>query len=675
MTALAVEDRWSHDPDFGVGILTGTEIAPSTHLVAIDIDIEDGDLIRRIAAAVPGAPAKKGKKGITFFARSDVPLKKKILKVKNVQAVEVHGTGQQVVLPPSIHPDTGKPYEWLTAPLQDFDPQELPVYDMNTAREVEVAVKHPGAKWWGILDMKPATDGEPGSIHNTCVEAVASMVAFKQPEDWIKRRIMRAMEEVDVQYGYRDRDYDREQTNIEEWIRSSLAKGHDEIEEGKKKSPYVTMSDWIEQEWYGPGSVFINAGMVMIYKDGHYQSFNPEQFRHALTRCGNDLITGLQHRHLMELAATALDRIQRFPMKPARRVCLLNGTYDMDTGELLPWSKDDFLISQLDFAFDPNATCPQYVKFLEETFAHEDPGETEAYIAAYEEFVSMTFFECHDYQRFLVLEGATRSGKGVLAKIIKFLHPPDACCSVMAHHLDRDSSRTSMLGKLINVVGEANTVNSIADEYIKTIVAGEPVEVRHLYHGAFSAVLPVRLIIATNEPLKTKDTSGAVLERMLLLKCDNHVPREKRDVHLIDKLQAERPGIFNRMARAWLRLKERGRFEDPKSLEEVRDRFAEDNNPVLKWVRERTVEGVRESDPDFKPKIEPAGYNQLNQLYIDYVEWAKSNGFMQMNIVTFGTKLGQIKLNGEFLRAVNKRIAGGNPIKVRKLSLLQPQRF
>lgn len=40
--------------------------------------------------------------------------------------IELFGTGKQVVLPPSIHPDTGKPYEWLN----EFDPDVMtPVAD------------------------------------------------------------------------------------------------------------------------------------------------------------------------------------------------------------------------------------------------------------------------------------------------------------------------------------------------------------------------------------------------------------------------------------------------------------------------------------------------------------------------------------------------------------------
>lgn len=51
--------------------------------------------------------------------------------------IELFGTGKQVAIPPSIHPDTGKPYRWITE--LDFEMIEMgfgPIVDVDTITEI-----------------------------------------------------------------------------------------------------------------------------------------------------------------------------------------------------------------------------------------------------------------------------------------------------------------------------------------------------------------------------------------------------------------------------------------------------------------------------------------------------------------------------------------------------------
>lgn len=51
--------------------------------------------------------------------------------------IELFGTGKQVAIPPSIHPDTGKPYRWISE--LDFEMIEMgigPIVDVETIREI-----------------------------------------------------------------------------------------------------------------------------------------------------------------------------------------------------------------------------------------------------------------------------------------------------------------------------------------------------------------------------------------------------------------------------------------------------------------------------------------------------------------------------------------------------------
>ena len=101
--------HWSNWPDAGIGIATGF-----SGIVAIDID--DDALIDPILAVLPPVMvAKRGRKGLTAFMRAAEPLPSKNYRTADRRGLlDFLRDGKQSVLPPSCHPDTGRPYGWAT---------------------------------------------------------------------------------------------------------------------------------------------------------------------------------------------------------------------------------------------------------------------------------------------------------------------------------------------------------------------------------------------------------------------------------------------------------------------------------------------------------------------------------------------------------------------------------
>lgn len=115
---------WSGWPVCNVGILTGTR-ATATHIVAcVDFDTDDPDMILEMQRALPPSPVmKRGKRGYSAFYL--VPNGTEGFRTAIVELLT--GT-RQTVIPPSIHPDTGRPYEWTgAASLLDTPAAQLPV--------------------------------------------------------------------------------------------------------------------------------------------------------------------------------------------------------------------------------------------------------------------------------------------------------------------------------------------------------------------------------------------------------------------------------------------------------------------------------------------------------------------------------------------------------------------
>lgn len=108
MPSKALRDMWIQAyEDNNIGLPFG----PASGLCAIDIDTEDEELVKAIVAALPVSPWRRiGKKGMGLIYRWNGQPNFKLRNAENESIVEFLGRGNQMVMPPSIHPDTEKPY-------------------------------------------------------------------------------------------------------------------------------------------------------------------------------------------------------------------------------------------------------------------------------------------------------------------------------------------------------------------------------------------------------------------------------------------------------------------------------------------------------------------------------------------------------------------------------------
>jgi|RhiMethySRZTD1v2_1073278.scaffolds.fasta_scaffold1333529_2 Bifunctional DNA primase/polymerase, N-terminal len=111
-------------PHAGIGVRLGRQV-DGTYLVALDWDNEDA----AIAAmdVFPPTVTKEGARGFTAFYRSTVAVTSRDFRIGGRVVVQVLSDGRQTVLPPTVHPDTGRPYVWTSKySLYDLPLTELP---------------------------------------------------------------------------------------------------------------------------------------------------------------------------------------------------------------------------------------------------------------------------------------------------------------------------------------------------------------------------------------------------------------------------------------------------------------------------------------------------------------------------------------------------------------------
>ena len=145
------------------------------------LDIEasvDFDSFKKEYPIPPTALVKTGGNGLHFYFRTNsdlkFPTKARIFGADSKYAVDIRGEGGFVVAPPSVHPKTKKPYEWVLGLDHLSDPPKwLKEWAVSNQPWKEV-----GAKAW-----EEAKDGASAGNRNVSMTSYAGLLFKKLPMD------------------------------------------------------------------------------------------------------------------------------------------------------------------------------------------------------------------------------------------------------------------------------------------------------------------------------------------------------------------------------------------------------------------------------------------------------------------------------------------------------------
>lgn len=128
MPSEELHETWEDLPGANVGVACG-------NIVGLDVDTDREDVIAAVRRALPrGGVTRRGSKGYLDVFRhpagtDELFTKARFYDPEGTIVAEVLGAGHQFVVPPSIHPDTAKPYVWLSEEgLDSVDIGALPEF-------------------------------------------------------------------------------------------------------------------------------------------------------------------------------------------------------------------------------------------------------------------------------------------------------------------------------------------------------------------------------------------------------------------------------------------------------------------------------------------------------------------------------------------------------------------
>jgi P4 family phage/plasmid primase-like protien len=323
---------------------------------------------------------------------------------------------------------------------------------------------------------------------------------------------------------------------------------------------------------------------------------------------------------------TIVENIASVQNNGDRLLCLNNTTLNLKTGKMLVHNPDHNLINKMDVDWNPAATAPTFLKALNDIFLYDDDREVRVQLVL--EWFGYCLIPDISQHKFLWLVGSGGNGKSLILNTLAALIGKDNVSYAMLERMGKPSVRAELQGKLCNISHEMSADATIADGYLKAIVAGDWVEAERKFQPSFSYQPFVRIVAATNSLPYLKDTTDGFFRRAIILELTRKFAESEMDKHLQEKILTELDGILVLAVQALMRLLKRDEFIIPESAIRTANRYRDESDSVRYFIREACTGDGKGTKPA--------------ELYEQYQRFAARFRFPALNLIKFGKQLNNL---------------------------------
>ena len=306
-----------------------------------------------------------------------------------------------------------------------------------------------------------------------------------------------------------------------------------------------------------------------------------------------------------------------------------NGTVDLTTGTIRPHDSSDLITKMVPIDYDPDAECPMWMKFLDET----TDGDEELL-----DYLQLIFGVCLTGdmldQIFFYLYGLGQNGKSTLT---------DRLLEITGDYGMRVDSEMFMLadrgkggateaianirGKRVIVSSEVPEGRSLNTGLLKDLTGGgELIRARRLYEHEIEFKPQCKIVMFGNHKPTIKESTLALWRRLKLIPFTHTVEDKDRDQFLGQKLSTELPGILAwaiRGCRNWQAVRFR---TEPDVIATATREYRNDEDILADFLADKCNLGANQS-------IDQASLKKA------YKSWCEENSIIPSGPKKFASRL------------------------------------
>jgi len=277
-----------------------------------------------------------------------------------------------------------------------------------------------------------------------------------------------------------------------------------------------------------------------------------------------------------------------------------NGILNLNTLELMSYSKDYYFTSKLSVEYNSQADCQQIKKFLSEIVVSDD-------VKVLVELAGYCLFRKYPIQKGFMLVGDGANGKSTYLQLLNSFLGQDNICAVSLQELEHNRfSSSNLYRKLANIYADLPKVALRNPGTFKMLTGGDVICGEKKFKDQFSFYNYAKLIFSANQVPYVEDDSNAFFRRWVIINFPNKFEGSKADTKLLDKLttQEEMSGFLNLALTGLKEILNNG-FSYSKTTEEIREVYIKASDPIGAFASECIVHS-------------PEGFVEKDELYNSY---------------------------------------------------------
>lgn len=352
---------------------------------------------------------------------------------------------------------------------------------------------------------------------------------------------------------------------------------------------------------------------VSIYRNGVYKPDSMalmsevslrlgEQHRSTHTSSAEQSVKSILYRENKLLPERMTEPIANF----------LNTMVDLRTGTTLPHDPSYMSRTQHPVAWEPDAACPVYDRWIMEVIPDQ--------VDDLEEVAGTMLDPSRTPGKALFAYGPSHSGKSTFLRLLDSIAGGENTSAVTLHALADDRfAAANVYGKILNTAADLSP-KDVSDLSVFKMMTGEdPVTGNRKYGGQFKFTNTALFAFSANELPAVGESSRAYANRMKPFHF-RHSFAGREDASLESKLREELPGIVQRWVKAYQRYLSRGNYAPTHAG--VGAEFEQGSDRVRQWVAEMLTV-VALSGRAVALSTEATTATQLAALFS---AWATANG-------------------------------------------------
>jgi P4 family phage/plasmid primase-like protien len=309
---------------------------------------------------------------------------------------------------------------------------------------------------------------------------------------------------------------------------------------------------------------------------------------------------------------------------------------DLRTGQVRAQRPDDYITMAVGCGYDPLATCPTWVAFLESLFCGgagaADPDDDQGRIHYLQLWVGYALTGLTTEQQFQFAHGVGANGKSVLYGLLKELFGSYCLQSQPEAFMLKPSGEgaTPLLARLqgvrLVIAPETEDGQRLAESTVKQLTGGDTMVARPMYGHPFEFQPKFKLAIVGNHKPVIRGDDHGIWRRVHLLPFSRIFEPHEQDRNLPEKLRQELPGILNWAIQGCLMWQRAGRLKLPEIMLREAQEYRSEMDLIAQWLIDLC---------DVGPGLATTGTNA----YASFQNWCKQNGSAPFSNRRFSQKL------------------------------------